>query len=463
MRLLQTKFHLRESQPSGFSLVYAIAGLVLLSSIAATITALTSSAALTNLATPNEQCAYYLALSGLNYWSNGKTGAYALGNGTFTLTQSGPDKDGYYAVTSLGTVQAGAPGEANFLLTARKPGIGPITFENDIADFLAPTPGSTATNPYAVIVFDKDLDQTPDGMRDDEWLILWSENVNRYAGGWVRLASGLTNSHGALWYNGDHGVCTDGQCQEGTCENGRCRLGKGLRAYFVFSFSEYDTSATSTDHADGFTFTVATAENDPATAAGGPASGSRGEYLGYAGPGPAGKGIKAPKLAVEIDVYPNKTKGAPKSINSRADAGNDNHVALVYWGTPDTLYYDDNVHGAGNNPAADSSGYYRQAKPADGPNWLEDGREHAMRIELHRQDESAGGSYRVRVWIDPRKSGCDNVAADFTDEAPKIDHTASLAAADHAGMDAIRFGWTEGTGEQVQTVALHDFSLDFRR
>ena len=277
----------------------------------------------------------------------------------------------------------------------------------------------------------------------------------------MRFGDGLGDSTGAIWYGGDYGLCSGGVCPDGACKNGACTLGKGLRAYFRFAFSDYDDSVDSTRCADGFTFAVVTAANDPATACGGPASGSRGEYLGYAGPGPAGVGIAPPKIAVEVDIYPNTGHVKTSNGNSRADASNANHIAVLYWGDNDTLN-DDNTHGAGNNPgkpAQNSTGYYEIPKSAVGANGLEDGLLHALRLEIHRTSASV---YRVKAWIDPHGLGNSDVTADYATESPQLDHSSTLSEADHAGLNAIRFGWTEGTGGQTQTVAIANFSLDFR-
>lgn len=448
-------------QCGGTALLLAVVSLIVISVFAASITHLSPGAAQTKLAGIDETRAYYMALSGLNFWSAGKTGTYTLANGSFTLSQTGPDASGYYTVTSLGRVNQSTGSEANHRLTVRRKSAKPINFDDNIDDFILPTVGKTTNNARSILVFDRDLPDAPPGISEHDWATLWADNVNRYAGGWVRLGGELGNSNGAIWYGGDYGACTDGVCPDGACKDGACTLGKGLRAFFRFVFFDYDDSADSTRCADGFTFTVVSSANDPATAAGGPATGSRGEYLGYAGPGPSGLGIAPPKIAVEVDTYPNKGDGQPTNVNSRADGSNANHVAVLYWGKASTLY-DDNTHGAGSspgNPDADSSGYYARAKPSGGANWLEDGQPHAMRLEIQRTSSRV---YRMLVWIDPSEAGGDDVAADYTGETPQIDHSATLAAADHAGLAAIRFGWTEGTGGGTQSVAVYDFSLDFR-
>ena len=430
--------------------------------MSAAVAKLYSSTLATSFAGVQDARAYYLALSGLNAWSVGRTGTYSLAGGTFTLSQSGPDAQGYYVVTSLGSL----PDSANCTLTTKRKSAKPITFDDDLKDFVLPVVGKTANSKYAVIVFDKDMPDAQSGWSQSDWATLWAANANRYAGGWVRLGGDANNTHGAIWYGGDHGACPATPCPSGACKNGACTLGKGLRAFFRFTFSCYDASEDSTSCADGYTFAVIAADNNAATAAGGPTSGSLGELLGYAGPGPSGGGIAPPKLAVEVDTFPNRGKGKETEVNNRRDAGNENHVAVVYWGDDSgrSASYDDNVHGVGANPTAGSTGYVAKSKAASGPNWLEDGEPHALRLELHRAGEgTSNGTYRVKVWADPKAAGRDNVTADYVVESPLIDHTTTLLGRYNTGLDVIRFGWTEGTGGAVQTVAVYDFSLDFRR
>ena len=457
-------FRKREGQCAAYggSLLYVILAITLLAALTASVAKLYSSTLSTSLAGVQDARAYYLALSGLNVWSAGKTGTYSLAGGTFTLSQSGPDAQGYYTVTSLGSCAEAA----NCRLTAKRKSAKPITFDDDIEDFVRPIVGKSANSKYAVLVFDKDLPNAQNGWSESEWATLWAANASRYAGGWVRLGGAANDTNGAIWYGGDYGVCQATPCPGGACKDGACTLGKGLRAYFRFTFSCYDASVDSTSCADGYTFAVISADNNAATASGGPASGSMGELLGYAGPGPSGNGIAPPKLAVEVDTYPNKGTGKATEVGNRHDASNDNHVAVVYWGGDSgrNASYDDNAHGVGTNPAVDSTGYVAKAKAASGPNWLEDGEAHALRLELHRTGAgAASGTYRVKVWIDPKASGLDDVTADYAAESPLLDHTTTLAGRYNTGLDVIRFGWTEGTGGAVQTVAVYDFSLDFRR
>ncbi len=451
---------------SGAVLLYCIAALVLLSALAAAVAALTPGAAMTTIAGYNEQRAYYLALSGLNFWQQGRTGVFNVNGDTFTLTESGPDASGYYTVSCLGRAFPNTPQETNIHLTARRAGLGPITFANDLGGFQLPVVGQTTNNRNAILIFASDRSAAPPGFTEAEWASLWSENVSRYDSGWMRLGGGVADAHGAVWYVGDHGVCPDGVCPDGACLDGKCAFANGLRAYFGFSFSGYDDSDDSGDLGDGFTFTVMTADNDPGFAAGGPASDFRSEYLGYAGPGPSGRGIAPPKMAVEVDVFPNKGSNPPERINSRRDNSNSNHMAVVFWGST-TTSNDDNVHGVGTRPrnpnAADSGGYYEVAKPDHGSNWLEDGQEHAMRLEIWRTGDAGQGVYTVLAWVDGAGAEFADVTRDYAAESPQLNYTARLDGSDHARLDRVYFGWTEGTGESTQTVAIHDFALDFRR
>lgn len=447
----------------GAALLHLVAGLALIGALAAGLAALTSLTLQTGLGNLRQKRAYYLALSGLGVWTAGTTGTFSLPDGSFTLAQTGPDADGYYTVTSRGTVLGGSALEANAVLSARRPGLAPISFSQDLAGFQEPVVGKTASNAKAITVIAAAIASNAVKAKGEG-----AAASDGYASGALRLGGGAANNSGAIWYTGNHGACAGSNCL-GVCLAGRCTLGKGLRACFGFVFADADTSTRSTDHGDGFTFTLASAQaNDPSTASGGPRSGVRAEYLGYAGPGPSGCGIAAPKLAVELDTYPNKNAYPPELTDSRRDQSDANHLAAVFWGDPATLF-DDNVHGVGTaprNPTAEATnalGYHAGTKNASGANWLEDAAEHTLRLEIHRADQTSGGTYAIKVWIDKADAALADVTRDYTATAPDLDYVATLSAADHVKLDTVYFGWTEASGSGGQNVTIHDFSLDFRR
>ena len=138
----------------------------------------------------------------------------------------------------------------------------------------------------------------------------------------IALGGSLQDGYGSVWYKGDTDIAN--------CIDGKCNLGKGIRAYFEFEFDDTDTSVDSKGFGDGFSFSLVSGANytDGDTGAGG-------EYMGYAGAGLTSNGLQPPKLAVEIDTFPNPGAGSvcPNSSNSRRDDEPvANHTALVYWG-----------------------------------------------------------------------------------------------------------------------------------
>lgn len=461
---------------SGATLLILVGALTLLAALATAVQYLLSATTVTTLTNNRIARAHYLALSGLNVWTAGRTGTFTVGSGSFTLSQSGPDGGGEYTVVSKGTVLGGTSLEANALLTVKRFGMSPITFTADLDDFTPPVVGKTENDRSAITVYAADTGASSGASHNGHGHGHGGSHgggqsslTSTYASGSLRFAAGVSNTNGAIWYTGSRGTCTDGSCPDGMCSAGKCTFAKGLRAYFGFIFSNSDEDDYSGEFGDGFTFTImSAASNSASTAAGGPSKGSRGEYLGYAGPGPSGCGIAAPKMAVEVDVYPNRGTAAATSVNSRRDHSNANHIAAVFWGDGSTLY-DDNVHGAGTTPinpvyaTSGEIGYFERIKQTDLPNWLEDGEEHTMRVEIQRADLDFGGSYRIKVWIDGTGDTIADVTKDYTATTPDIEYTTTLATADHNKLDTIFFGWTEGTGAQSQDVAIHDFSLEFRR
>jgi type II secretory pathway pseudopilin PulG len=171
-----------------------------------------------------------------------------------------------------------------------------ISFEEDIADFtptmLDPTPGDTSDDPIVIDTVQKT----------------------------IQLGRGLTDSYGSVWYKGDSDIAN--------CIEGNCFLGRGIRAYLEFEFDDTDTSVDSKDYGDGFSFALISSASytDGDT-------GKGGEYLGYAGAGLASNGLQPPKMAVEIDTYPNPGSGDVCGGDSRRDDEPvANHTAMVYWG-----------------------------------------------------------------------------------------------------------------------------------
>lgn len=138
--------------------------------------------------------------------------------------------------------------------------------------------------------------------------------------GTIQLGGDLPDGYGSVWYRGNSDIAD--------CLEGNCLLGRGFRAYFEFTFDDTDSSAESKDHGDGFTFSLVSGPNYTNGD-----TGLGGEYMGYAGPGLSSNGLQPPKLAVEIDTYPNPGAGDVCGGDSRYDDEPvANHSALVYWG-----------------------------------------------------------------------------------------------------------------------------------
>ncbi|MGP8154892.1 MAG: BACON domain-containing protein [Smithella sp.] len=271
-----------------------------------------------------------------------------------------------------------------------------------------------------------------------------------------------------------------------------CNFGIGLRAYFEFTFSQTDSSSDSTARGDGFTFAIVNGSNNNNSSGGAPIGISEGELLGYAGPGETnGLGLQPPKMAIEFDVYPNLGSGTVCNSNSRIDANDNNHIALMFWGDnlPGTCTisginypmarFEDNRHGAGgvsgyspvNSYNGDGTGgFYSVAKGSNTYNWLEDGQLHRFRIEITRATVTAASgnyTYNVQAWVDC--PGCTSsptstfqkLTVPYTNLTPQINRTFSLIPADHQAFNTMLFGWTEATGAATQTLGIQNFSIYF--
>lgn len=285
------------------------------------------------------------------------------------------------------------------------------------------------------------------------------------------FGNNLYGSYGCLWYEGNVSPCEDGNCTFGT----------GLRAYFNVTFSR-------SSQGDGITFGVKSMETNTLADCGGDTS--RGEYLGYSGPGITGNGIRPPKMAVEFDIYRNGCSN-PCVTNSRCDDNNYDHVAAVYWGENSLGCddnRDDNRHDAGsglpNEPknarnwmdnAEGWDGYYYRST-TNTNHWLDDGIQvggswnatAAVRIEMHRSEApDANGNYiyTTMAWVRQHDqtvpAGYDDVTEDFM-EPPDMVDSMVLDQPTHDLLDKIAFGWTEGTGAATQIATVDGFRLMFR-
>ncbi len=195
-----------------------------------------------------------------------------------------------------------------------------ISFEEDIADFIPSMNDPTPGNP-----------SDPDPIEID--------TVQKT----IELGGGLSHGYGSVWYKGDSDIAN--------CIAGNCFLGRGIRAYLEFEFDDTDSSADSTAFGDGFSFALISSDTytDGDT-------GKGGQYMGYAGAGLTSGGLEPPKMAVEIDTYPNPGSGDVCSGNSRRDDGDANHAAMVYWGEELIGSFDAQ---STSNDIVDGGGYLR--------------------------------------------------------------------------------------------------------
>jgi hypothetical protein len=297
----------------------------------------------------------------------------------------------------------------------------------------------------------------------------------------LSLGNNKYDSAGSYIYGGDSDIAF--------CVQGKCVFGIGVRVYFDFTFQDKDSSSNSTAQADGLTFFIINGSNNNKNSTGGsPVTTSMGELLGYGGPGRTdGLGLRPPKMGIEFDTYPNTGTGSVCSSGSRADANNNNHMALMFWGDSATgnctisgnnypvATFDDNQHGSGtgNNPVNSSNGdgsggYYAGAKNGS-YNWLEDGVTHHFRIEITR---SSSGVYNIKAWVDCPSCTADQlktfedltVPYDNETLSPKrINRTVTLTAADHQAFNTMLFGWGFATGGATQIVELQNFHIYFPR
>lgn len=249
-------------------------------------------------------------------------------------------------------------------------------------------------------------------------------------------------------------------------------FGKTMRAYWSFCYVGSDTSATSTQYADGYTFSMMQASNPTSYCGTGTTYnavtnprydcsvwGGAGEYLAYCG-------LPGSSSALEFDIYPSGNRNDP--------AGSYNHIAIVnaYNHTTGVLtgLFGDNTHNRGGNPACTTTStgclYDSMTGHTYPVTWLENtgcntARDnHNARVEVHTRcnsDCSQCGTATcttktlTKVWIDRGNSNLDANDTTPPDMSYCADQTPNLAQ--------YRVGFTEATGGSAQYGYIKNFSL----
>ena len=296
------------------------------------------------------------------------------------------------------------------------------------------------------------------------------------------------STFGCAWYNGNGNEEGITLSPNTTCTNGNCTFGSGFRAHFVFTVKKLGWSL-----ADGFTFSVISANSNVADSCGG-----TGSTLGYSSTNGINTSsdqgvspyVNPPKIGIEFDFF---TSSAFNDPSDHAD-----HLAILYWGndgismirkTSEPEYYDrdrggdDNKHYRSNlsstldvftpansgNPSPPD--YVRLDKYYEDFALDERGVDsYEVRVEIKRTSNTNGtGNYTTQVWFDCQN--CDDlttsVIQDESDNATLLNSTAYskdsmvLNSTWHAKFNKIMFGWTEGTGSVSLNATITDATFFF--
>jgi hypothetical protein len=453
----------------GSVLITLIIAMVLMAVLGLAIYSIFTSSSFSELLSNRNDNAYQLAKSGIRFAADTKgtiLGDFLMPDNSkkFNLAKNGN------VITSTGIVNAGTFLEARRVLTYTISGIP----DPRISDL--PTNNKTVGTTGSIA----------------------NDGTTITLGG--TTSPGVSQSYGAIWYNGNN--------SSGNCSSGACSFNLGLRAYFEFSFPNSHNSG------DGFTFAVMSALTNTNDRTGGfskteyPESHTNtyrrsdgtytsvagGELMGYAGPGNTynkdssndGQGLRPSKMAVEFDTYLNSGTTTASEVYLAGTRNDPNlgtygdHVALMFWGdstvasnTPALTYsgggtrilplssFDDNRHGAGQTGRVNGLG----AVGYD----MEDGALRSCRIEITRptSKDTTGActtdkyKYTINAWIELTsalsaltKSRLQDVLVPFTDTATKISQNACFTQAEHDNFANIFWGFTEGTGDNVQQVPI---------
>ena len=274
-------------------------------------------------------------------------------------------------------------------------------------------------------------------------------------------------TYGCVWYNG---TTSD------VCADGNCTFGSGFRAHFVFTVSKVNSYL-----ADGFTFSVISANSNVADSCGG--SGSTLGYSSRTGLSGFSDGgtypfVNPPKIGIEFDFYYSEKFNDPSA--------NKDHLAILYWGEdgssmlPDpwpsykTVKDYDQYRGGDDNdhlPSISNSGNPSPPNYVLLDNLNEDGSvSYDVRIEINRtSNDNETGNYTTQVWFDCQDCSdlTESVIQDASDLTIPFNSTAYstdsmvLNSTWHSKFDKVMFGWTEGTGTNRQDVTITDATFFF--
>jgi hypothetical protein len=287
---------------AGFSLLYVIAVIAALSTLAASIASLTGTGLVAELNESFATRARYIALAGFNYARQFKEDYDELEYKTFTMGQDKfyfsdyrqfQDSTGIMRVEFkvTGTAAAGTPQEANYVVydNFESQDQGAITSQNMDVDW--PNFKPNATSDLAMV-------------KNNDGTFTIGNNQNNAFGSFIYT--------GTKTLNWGHNNCTAGLCD----------FQEGIRLFFI---SYYEASA-----ADGIVFVLMNSDNNTIYSVGGDSQ--HGEMIGYAADGriysgggynadsitwlsPNQKGIQPPKIGIEFDNYKNEGTGALCATN----------------------------------------------------------------------------------------------------------------------------------------------------
>lgn len=323
------------SRQGGFSLIYIIVVLTVVSALSAGVMALSTSSNYSEVSDRYAIQARYAAISGLNFirgmhdaYRNLKDQTFDIRDDDGNVVASFLFKDVGVRVTDyqvrvniIGTAAPGTSHEANYNLITQFQGSdrGRIAFKEDFDEFK-----STSSDP------------TKSPVEVDE--------VNKR----FSVGHGEYNAFGSFVYAGDDSF----NFGDNNCTDGECDFRWGIRAFM--------TTWYQTNVADGLVLTIFNGGNNNWDSVGGHST--HGEMIGYAGDSrydrggwkfldPEKNGIQPPKIGIEIDNWGNNhprvcgngddfpfyaLDDGPNS-GSRYDIGGSgtngvDHLAVVLWG-----------------------------------------------------------------------------------------------------------------------------------